>query len=669
MKKLLSILAGSIALVSEAVEPAPLDPADAVVVTGRGLDLTGVADSANEGYVGARDLQSRPIFRVGELMETIPGVIVTQHAGGGKANQIFLRGFNLDHGTDLATSVDGMPVNMVTHAHGQGYTDLNIVIPELVNNVSFRKGPYYADVGDFGSAGAFDIRFSDKLDNGILSLGGGTLGFARLMFADSTQLGAGHLLYGLELQHTDGPWERPDDYQKINALVRYSRGDEANGFRLTLMGYRGTWNSSDQVPRRAFQEGIVSRFDSLDDTTGGDSQRYSLLADWHRGDASSLTKLLVYGSYSDLDLFSNFTYFLDDPVRGDQFEQKDQRILGGLKLSQTWMDDLFTRPSESTIGLQIRYDNIRNGLFRTQRTNRLETVRSDRVVQASAGLYAENKTRWTDWFRTVAGVRGDLFTFDVASGSGVENDFIASPKLSLIFGPWAKTELYLNGGFGFHSNDARGVADPINPADALVRTEGAEIGIRTTAVRGLQSSLTAWILDIDSELLFVGDAGTTEASRPSRRYGLEFANFYSPVNWFTLEADFALSHARFSDEAPEGNHIPGSVQAVISAGFSVRDLGGFFGGARVRHFGPRDLIEDGSKRSDESTLVYLQAGYQFNKTWSAQVDVFNVFDSKVSDIDYFYASRLQGEPAGGVDDFHTHPAEPRNARFTVTARF
>jgi hypothetical protein len=671
------ILTGSIALVTThlcAAEPATddLTTLPEIVVTGRGVDLTGVADSANEGFVGSLDLQARPIFRVGELVETIPGVIVTQHAGGGKANQFFLRGFNLDHGTDLATSVDGMPVNMVTHAHGQGYTDLNILIPELVDNVSYKKGPYYAEVGDFGSAGAFDIRFADQLDQGILSVGGGTLGYARLMFADSLKVGAGHLLYGLELEHTDGPWDRPDDYQKLNALLRYSQGDGLNGFRLTLMGYHGQWNSSDQVAQRAFDDGL-GRFDALDDTTGGDSQRYSLLADWHRGDEHTRTKLLVYGSYYDLDLFSDFTYFLDDPVRGDQFEQRDQRITAGAKLSQTWSYDVFNRPSETTLGMQVRYDNIRNGLFHTQRTNRLGTVREDRTVETSVGLYAENKFHGNEWFRTVAGLRGDFASFDVenktGANSGDDTAFIASPKLSLIFGPWAKTELYLNGGFGFHSNDARGVTANTDPAEPLVRTKGAEAGVRTTVVPGLQSSVTAWILDIDSELVFVGDAGNTEASRPSRRYGLEFANFYSPVHWLTLEADFALSHSRFTEDAPEGQHIPGSVQAVLSAGFSVRDLGGFFGGARVRYFGPRDLIEDGSEKSDASTLVYLQAGFQFSKTWSVQADVFNLFDSKVSDIDYYYTSRLRDEPEEGVDDTHSHPAEPRSVRFTVTARF
>lgn len=643
-----------------------------VVVTDRSSDLVGTASSSSEGYVGAADLQTRPLFRVGELVEAIPGVIITQHAGGGKSNQMFLRGFNLDHGTDLITTVDGMPVNMVTHAHGQGYTDLNIIIPELVDSVSYKKGPYFADVGDFGSAGAFEVRFTDQLDQGIVSLGAGTLGYARLLVADSFSLGAGKLLYGLELEHTDGPWERPDDYQKLNALVRYSQGDDTNGFRLTLMGYKGQWNSSDQVARRAWDQGL-GRFDSLDETTGGESQRYSLLADWYRGDADQQTRLLVYTSYYDLDLFSNFTYFLDDPERGDQFEQKDRRVLAGLKLSQLWRHDLFTRPSETTIGLQVRYDNIRNGLYHTEETNRLGTVRQDHIIETGIGIFAENKTKWTDWFRTSAGVRGDFMAFDVdnkfGANSGDEDDFIASPKLSLIFGPWAKTELYLNGGFGYHSNDARGVTDRFAPADPLVRTKGAEVGIRTSAVPGLQTSLTAWILDIDSELLFVGDAGTTEASRPSRRIGLEWANHYSPTNWLTLEADFAISRARFRDDAPEGNRIPGSVESVISAGIAVHDLGGFFGGVRMRYFGPRDLIEDGSAQSDDSLLFYLEAGYKFNETWSVKADIFNLFDNEVSDIDYFYTSRMRGEPEEGFDDYHSHPAEPRSARFTVTARF
>jgi outer membrane receptor protein involved in Fe transport len=676
-------LAGSIALVLRLhAEELPVTQLDTITVTGRGESLVGTATSSNEGVVGAEQLARRPLQRVGEIVETIPGVIVSQHAGGGKANQFYLRGFNLDHGTDLATSLDGMPINLPTHAHGQGYTDLNLLIPELVREVEYKKGPYFAEIGDFGSAGAFNIHYFDTLPNQLAVATGGSLGYARGLLAGSPQVGTGHLLYAAEYEHSDGPWDRPDDFNKGNAVLRYSVGDDQNGFSLMLTAYHGSWNSSDQLARRAIGR-QVDRWGSLDGTTGGDSSRVNLMADWHRADAASATHVLLYGFYYDLDLFSDFTYFLDDPVHGDQFEQVDKRLTLGLKASQTWFGELFGKKTDNTLGLQVRSDNIRNGLYKTQNTSRLSTTRADHVIETSVGAYYENKTQWAEKIRTVAGVRGDVFNFDVRTSSlevntGDKTSFIASPKASLIFGPWAQTEFYLNGGFGFHSNDARGVLTRVDPgtgesvqtAKPLVRTKGAEVGVRTTALPGLQSSLTFWMLDIDSELLFVGDAGTTEASRPSRRYGVEFANFYDVNKWLTLDADFAWSHTRFRDEAPEGDHIPGSLETVVAAGISVHDIwGGLFGSVRVRYFGPRSLIEDDSVRSPSTTIVNAQVGYKFNETWTATVDLLNLLDERSSDIDYFYTSRLRGEPEEGADDIHTHPNEPLSVRFTVSARF
>ena len=668
-------------LASAAEQPAPTQ-LEAVVVTGRADSLIGTATSSNEGVIGAEQLARRPLQRVGEIVETIPGVIISQHAGGGKANQFYLRGFNLDHGTDLATTLDGMPINMPTHAHGQGYTDLNLLIPELVREVSYKKGPYFAEIGDFGSAGAFNIHYFDTLPNQLAVATGGTLGYTRGLLAGSPKLGAGHLLYAAEYTHADGPWDNTDDFHKMNGVLRYSVGDERNGFSLTLSAYHGVWDSSDQIARRAIGR-EVGIWGSLDDTTGGDSSRVNLLADWRRTDEHSATRILLYGFYYDLDLFSNFTYFLDDPVRGDQFEQRDRRVTLGLKASQTWFGELFARKTENTLGLQVRNDNIRNGLFKTQNRNRLTVTREDHVIETSVGAYFENKTQWAEKFRTVLGVRGDVFHFDVRSSNldvntGSETSFIASPKAALIFGPWAGTEFYVNGGLGFHSNDARGVLTRTDPASGesvrgakpLVRTKGAEVGVRTTAVPGLQSSLSLWLLDIDSELLFVGDAGTTEATRPSRRWGVEFANYYDVTPWLTLDADFAWSHTRFRDSAPEGRHIPGSVETVVAAGVSVHDFwGGAFGSLRVRYFGPRSLIEDDSVRSPSTTVVNAQLGYKFNETWTATVDVLNLFDERSSDIDYYYTSRLRGEPSAGVDDRHTHPNEPRSVRFTISARF
>ena len=652
-----------------------------VVVHGRAEDLVGTAESASEGYVGHEELESRPLLRPAEMLETVPGLIATQHSGGGKANQYFLRGFNLDHGTDLATGLDDIPLNLPSHGHGQGYTDLNFLIPELVQYVTFRKGPYYADRGDFASAGAFDFHYFDVLPAAIVKGEGGEFNYGRVLVADSPELGTGHLLYALEGLFNGGPWEHSDDLYHVNGLLRWSTGDVSNGFSLTGIGYHANWNSTDQVAVRAIKEGLIGKFDALDPSDAGKTSRYSLSGEWHAAVGPGRLRVPAYAYYYDLDLFSNFTYFLDDPVRGDQFEQKDSRGVFGATPSYQWSNEWLGKTFANTAGIQLRSDLIHNGLYSTEKRNRFHATRHDHIDETSAAAYLESQTAWTDWFRTTVGGRVDVFDFqDDASlqvNSNGKTDAIASPKVSLVFGPWYQTELYLNGGYGFHSNDARGVAgridpktgDPVEEADPLVRSKGAEVGVRTAALPNLQSTVSLWLLDIDSELLFVGDAGTNEPSRPSRRYGLEFANYYSPLPWLTLDGDVSFSHAKFTKHDPEGDHIPGSVDAVIAAGIAVHDLHGFFGSLRLRYFGPRPLIEDNSVRSKDTTLVNLEAGYAFNEHMSLAIDVFNLFDARPSDIDYFYTSRLPGEPAEGVDDVHTHPAEPRAIRASFTYTF
>jgi outer membrane receptor protein involved in Fe transport len=336
---------------------------------------------------------------------------------------------------------------------------------------------------------------------------------------------------------------------------------------------------------------------------------------------------------------------------------------------------------EHTLGLQVRYDAILDvGLHKTRKRRLVRTVRDDQVNETSLGFYYQNATQWFPKFRTVAGLRGDIFFFDVdgnnPANSGSRADSIVSPKLSLIFGPWASTEIYLNGGFSFHSNDARGTTitvdpqtgDPAARVDPLVRSKGAEIGVRSAFVPGLHTTLALWYLELDSELLFVGDAGITEPSRPSRRYGIEWTNYYRVLPWLVLEADFAFTHAEFSDDDPAGDHIPGAFETVINAGATAELPYNFFSSIRLRYFGARPLIEDDSVRSDPYTSVNLAVGYKY-KQFLGQLDVINLLDAKDHDIDYFYASRLRGEPAEGVEDIHFHPIEPRTIRFSLTYKF
>ena len=650
-----------------------------VVITGISTGLVGVADSANVGTVSQKQLEARTVYRPGELLEATPGLIVSQHSGEGKANQFYLRGFNLDHGTDLRTTVDGMLVNQRSHSHGQGWTDLNFIIPELATGLEYKKGPYYASEGDFSSAGAVSVKYANTLAQGIASIGLGQNGFRRALIADSPKFGDGNLLYALEAMHNDGPFVHPDDYGKVNGVLRYSQGDAANGFNVSAMGYRATWNASDQIAKRAVDAGQIGRFDAIDPSDGGEAHRYSLAGAWRRSDATSSTHINAYLIDWQLKLYSNFTYFLDDPVNGDQFHQPDHRRTAGLNASQTWdMPGLGTE-SENTVGLQFQNDNIFNGLFSTRQRKILSTTRQDHIVETSVGLYAENATRWTPWFRTVLGIRADTYRFNVKSdnpaNSGKVSASIANPKLGLIFGPWRKTDFYINLGGGFHSNDARGTSLTVDPksgaaADkvpALVRAMGLEFGVRSGLLPGLQTALSIYRLDFGSELIFAGDAGTTEPGRPSRRTGFELANYYKLSDWLTVDADLAFAQSRFHDNDPGriGFRIPGSVEGVASLALAVDNLGPWFGAVQFRYFGPRPLIEDNSVRSSSTATINGRVGYKISPRMRVELEGFNLTNRQASAIDYYYRSRLKGEPAAGVNDIHLHPIESRSFRVSL----
>ena len=645
-------------------------------------NLVGIAASASQGAVTAAQLDERPIMRAGEVLETVPGVIVSQHSGEGKANQYYLRGFNLDHGTDFSTTVAGVPVNTPTGAHAHGYSDVSFLIPELVSGVQFKKGPYFADEGDFSAAGAANVNYVNQLDRPIVRLSAGHDGWGRFLGAAAPRVGDGYLLGALEVSHNDGPWVSPDDYRKVNGVLRYSRGNNRNGFSLTGMGYWADWDATDQVPARAIGGGLIPRFGSIDQSDGGKADRQSLAAEYQRSNGPSSLRATGFVLRNSLDLFSNFTYFLEDPDNGDQFEQSERRVAVGGRVTYRRLGHVLGRHAESAVGIQLRRDWLDPvGLYRTAGRRRLSTTREDEVGQTMAAVHAQTEIEWTRTFRTTFGLRADRYQFSVTSNnplnSGDGADGLVSPKLGAIFGPWSGTEIYVNAGTGFHSNDARGAAisvDPVSgqPVDRvtpLVRAKGAEIGLRTVRVRGLQSTVALWYLGIDSELLFVGDAGTTEPGRPSRRVGLEWTTYLRLAPWMTVDADLAFTNARFSDADPAGTRIPGALDRVISAGLTIESRKPVFGSLRVRHFGPRPLVEDASVNSTSTTIWNGEVGYRLSNNARLVVEAFNLFDADVSDIDYFYASRLPGEPAGGVEDVHTHPALPRSIRLGIQVSF
>jgi hypothetical protein len=645
-------------------------------------NLVGIASAASQGAITAAQLEARPVMRAGEVLETVPGLVVSQHSGEGKANQYYLRGFNLDHGTDFSTTVAGVPVNTPTGAHAHGYADVSFLIPELVSGVQFKKGPYFADEGDFSAAGAANVNYVNQLDGPMFHLSAGNDGWGRVFAAASPRIGGGYLLGAIEVNRNDGPWVQPDDYRKVNGVLRYSRGDNRNGFSVTGMGYSADWDSTDQVAQRAIDSGLISRFGLLDATDGGKADRLSLAAEFQRSIGPSSVRATGFLLHNRLNLFSNFTYFLDDPDNGDQFEQAERRVAAGGRFTYRRLGHFLERHTESAVGVQLRRDWLDPvGLYRTVGRQRLSTTREDEVGQSTVGLYAQTEIEWTRTLRTTFGLRADTYQFSVTSNnplnSGNGSDSLVSPKIGAIFGPWFGTEIYVNAGSGFHSNDARGATISVDPVtgDAaqrvtpLVRAKGAEIGLRTVRIRGLQSTVALWYLGLDSELLFVGDAGTTEAGRPSRRIGLEWTNYMRVTPSLTVDGDIAFSRARFRDDDPAGTRIPGALDRVISAGVTFEPRQPLFGSLRVRHFGPRPLIEDASVMSRSTTIWNGELGYRMSSKARLVLEMYNLFDAEVSDIDYFYTSRLQGEPADGIEDVHTHPALPRTVRFGLRFSF
>jgi hypothetical protein len=752
-------------------------------VQGREDDLIGVAESGTQGTVGETEIEDRPILRSGEVLETVPGLIITQHAGGGKANQYYLRGFNLDHGTDIAIFLDDMPLNLPSHAHGEGYSDMNTVIPEFVKRVDFEKGPYYANVGDFGSAASTRMEFFKTLPQNFAKVEGGSYTYGRAVFGASQKLGSGNLLYGAEETYYDGPWTHPDAYNKINGLLTYSQGDDTNGVSITAHAYHGKWNSSDQIPVTAQVNQTpstpygVGYFGTINPTDGGHSQRYSLQGEWHRQGADSESRIAAYVFYYDLDLFSDFTYYLVDHNRGDQFEQQDRRWVGGFDAHHTVFSTWFGRKMSNTFGLQLRNDWINNGLYGTE--NRRRTIKTDysatgisfndaicntytstvsisvdggvpstfpsvcptlpatrerdRFTDTLGSAYVEDKIQWANKFRSVVALRGDDEKFVVTSlayptdivtlpdgtttsvnsaNSGSASKFLPSPKASLIFGPWANTEFYLQGGFSFHSNDGRGTTQTIEPISAdnptpntpgpkitpLVQTKGGEIGVRTVTVPHLQSTLALWYLRSNSELLQDGDTGGTSASeQSSNRYGLEWANYYTPTEHLAVDFDISDSRAQFTQvdpgdatqtvtnnavtingvsvgsffaqqSGPGGKLVPEAVRVVISSGVTLHDYKGFSSSLRLRYFGPRDLTSDGLFQSSQTVLLNGEVGYQFFKKWHVTAEFLNMLDRKDADIDYAYAYQIAPTAAPGFGRVN-HPTEPFLFRFALGRRF
>lgn len=736
------------ASVEQVANPAPgIAPTSAPSPTAESKPNVPIVASSEFVFTG-QEVNAVPFERPGEALEVVPGLIVSQHSGEGKTNQYLLRGFQLDHGTDLALWLDGMPINMRTHAHGQGWADANFLIPELLSYVVARKGPYYAEEGDFSSAGAIHMQYVDRLDKGILAITGGSFAYGRILGAKSFSVEGGDLLAALETGIYNGPWVRPDELRKVNSVLRWTRGTQDNGISLTGMAYANRWYSTDQIPERAVYGGIIPLWGNIDPTDGGDTTRFSLSGRWSESDAKHSSRVEAYVIRSTLDLFSNFTYFLTNPILGDQFHQFDHRTIVGVNAQHGMKYEIADFPMETRVGFQGRYDDIRLGLQNTWQRQPYDAVRNDHVNEGSFGIWTDTTVHLTPWLRTIVGFRADYYHADVNSlqnlldapkalnsagttalpiwtgpfNNGSKGAAITSPKGGIVLGPFEKIEFFLNAGEGFHSTDSRGTVQSFETSalsdqdtfsavariPLLVKSRGAEIGARTKATEGLESSISFWWLDFDSENQFQGDTGTTIFGRPSRRYGVEIANHYAPYSWLRLDGDVALTHARFRgvDQLQTlawvdllspasigygtfignaaGNFVPEAPNIVATGTIEVGEKTGWFGALKYRYLGVRPLTEDGAFKSPATGILNARIGYRFEDGWKIQVDAFNVANSRSDLMTYGYGSLLRTDPlfnlcqagiapsnvcAIGVMDRHFHPAEPPAVRVTIGGTF
>ena len=645
-------------------------------VWGRSLQLLGTADSASQGVVGYDDFSTRPLARVAELVEVIPGMIATQHSGPGKANQYFLRGFNLDHGSDFSTYFDGMPVNWRTHAHAQGYMDLNFIIPELIQRLDFQKGPYFANTGDFSLAGSNRMVTYDTLEEGFSELTLGSRNETRLLTANSFEVGDGDFLYAIEHQQTNGFFDLEQDVRKYNALLKYT-GDIFNvPSRITFSAYDSIWTSTNQIPERAVKNGLIDRFGFIDPDLGGDSYRYSLTGNFELNN----WELNLYASSYYMSLINNPTYVLNDSINGDEFEQEDERILLGGSLVNEVETEMFGLPVRRTIGADLRYDDVSElNLFYTVSRNRIESLREDEAQQLSLGSFADLQFSLTDRLRASVGLRLDFYDFEVdalrAQNSGSKNESLWQPKVNIAYEVNENLELYANYGEGFHSNDARAAINTIDPAtgnpsdtlDILVQGEGSELGFRYDTLEGFNFSLAWFELDLDSELVFVGDAGTTEPSDPSRRNGIELNSFWTFTKALVFDFAATKSDGHFRGLPSGENSIPDAHDLVVAAGLTYHNPNGWTSSLRVRHFDDAALTEDESVKKDSSTLVHFGVSYA-QESWELGLDIINLLDQEDDDIAYWFESRMIGETAS-FEDIHFHPSNPRAVRALLKYKF
>jgi outer membrane receptor protein involved in Fe transport len=636
--------------------------------------------AATEQTRWQRDLELRPSNTPSDVMRLTPGLIIGQHHGGGKADQILLRGFDSDHGTDFAVFIDGIPVNMVSHAHGQGYADMHWLIPETVEKVEIYKGSYFAHLGDFATSGAMNIITKGRDKDSTFTLTGGSYNTQRYVGILAPPEGALLRPYiAGEIYHNDGPFKSENNYIRYNLLTKFNLFSTANS-NLNFLGtfFKTAWDASGEIPARSVRGGEIGRFGSFDPSEGGKSERQNLSAIYNYTDANQSFTAQTWAGWYRLQLWSNFSLFFNDPVNGDGIEQNDKRFLIGNNINYRRNYNLLGLPMETFVGFQSRFDHIRVGLFNQTNRRRTSTTSNNDIEQTNLGWFAQQEVKPTDWLRVQLGARMDNFWYEVKQKgdpanivnpiSGDGTGTIVNPKLNFIFTPFndtnvaRSTNLFLNLGGGFHSNDARVFVQ--DPDKEIPLYWSGEMGARTRFFDRLDVTLSYWRSYLTSELVFVGDEGTFEPSGASRRQGVESEFRYDILLWLSYDLDLSYTWAKFVN----GDKVPLAPRFLAFSGLTARHDSGLQARLQMRHIGRRYGIEDGSFQTPTSTIFDLFLKYVWQR-YEFFVQFQNLTNKKWRAAEHVFESRTPGEVTAGLPgqlDAHFTPGDPFTVKAGVT---
>jgi len=632
-------------------------------------------DIKSINFITDIDIKTNPVQSSQEILRKVPGLFIGQHAGGGKAEQIFLRGFDIDHGTDIAISVSGMPVNMVSHAHGQGYADLHFVTPEVIESIDFGKGPYYADKGNFATAGYVDFELKERLKSNMFSIEAGRFNTFRNVASFNLLQTEKHNAYAAaEYLITDGPFESSQNFSRLNMMAKYTgRLEKLDKISVLLSHFTSRWDASGQIPERVVETDQISRFGAIDDTEGGYTGRTNIALDFTKSiDNNTFIKNNLYYSLYDFELYSNFTFFLNDPINGDQIRQKEDRQIFGLHTEWNRITNFDNTELLFQVGMGVRYDDINgNELSRTlNRKTTLTQIQFGDVDESNIFAYLNAEYEVGNWLIN-PGLRLDYFKFNYTDKlnptykSESQSTVFPSPKLNIVYSPDRDVQFFFKTGVGFHSNDTRLVLNP-EEEDILPAAYGADIGTIWKPIPRMVVNTALWYLFLQQEFVYVGDEGVVEPSGKTRRLGVDFNLRYQFLDWLFADADMTYTYARSIEEEVGSQYIPLAPVTTVTGGLNMKK-DKLYGGINVRYLADRAANEDNSIVAEGYLITDLNIGYQF-KNLSVGIDVENLFDVDWNEAQFATESRLFNEPQP-IEEIHFTPGTPFYIKGSVKYEF